>query len=335
MDNLLKILVKTAPLIHPGRRPRSVLKHAKHIVRGLAFARHSQEWFQILQKPELAVVADNHPYLFQKLQRPYLNRTLKTCQRLAALRQHYHFVATHFSPAIRREIYTPPGKLLATLPLEGLGHFGLRLSCSRQEKEGDLMLSLVNLNSPQALFTLAFSITRFEDDAKEIFIGGLQGNKLAYDKDFIVAITRSWHGLRPKALLLFTLQALAGVWGITRLRAVSDAMHIYRHWQKTKRLSSSYDEWWMAAGGRLTADGMFDLPATFIPREIAAIKANKRSMYKRRYKMLAEIGEQIRGSWVGPANEPAPSPRPEPRVHASRNPSRLTSLAEQTDCPAL
>jgi uncharacterized protein VirK/YbjX len=292
--NLIKTLVETAPLIHPGRKLGSFCKQVKHCARGVAFFSESNEWFELLQMPELADVVRNHPYLFQKLQRPYLNRTLNTRQRLEALKQHYRFVATRFSPAIKQEIYATPGKLLARLPLEKVGNFGLRLSCSRQEKEGDLVIGLVNMDAGVVLFTLAFSITRFEVEPKEIFIGGLQGNKRANDKALIISITRGLHGLRPKALLLFALQQLAAIWGITRLRAVSNDMHIYRHWQKRKHLAANYDEWWIESGGKLANDGIFDLSVTFMPRKISTLKVNKRQIYKHRYIMLAEIADQIR-----------------------------------------
>ncbi|MGO9199525.1 MAG: DUF535 family protein, partial [Limisphaerales bacterium] len=111
MRNLIKTLAETAPLIHPGHKLGSVLKQAKYCARGLIFASYSKEWFKFLQRPELAVVVRNHPYLFHKLQRPYLNRALNTRQRLEALKQHYRFVATHFSPAMRQEVYATPGKL--------------------------------------------------------------------------------------------------------------------------------------------------------------------------------------------------------------------------------
>jgi len=286
-------LAETAPLIHPGRKPGSLFKQAKYCARGLILAPYYKEWFQFLQMPELAVVVRNHPYLYHKLQRPYLNRALNPRQRLEALKQHYRFVATRFSPAMMQEVYATPGRLLATLPLEGVGHFGLCLSCSRKEKEGDLVIGLLNKDAGWVLFTLAFSITRFEDENKEIFIGGLQGNTRVRDKGLTISITRGLHGLRPKALLLFALQQLAAGWGVTRLRAAGDEMHIYRHWQKRKNLEASYDEFWIESGGKLADDGMFDLPAIFVSRDISTLKVNKRQMYKRRYLMLAEIADQI------------------------------------------
>lgn len=298
MRNLIKTLVKTAPLVHPGHKLGSFFKQAKHCARGLAFARESKAWFKLLQTPELAVATRNHPYLFQKLQRPYLNRTLNTRQRLKALQQHYRFITTLFSPAVREKVYATPGKVLVALPLEGVGNFGLRLSCSQQEKEGDLVVSLVNLEVGLVMATLAFSITCFETEPREIFIGGLQGNKRANDKELIISFTRGMHGLRPKALLLFALQQLAIIWGIIRVRATGDDTHIYRHWQKRKQVAASYDEFWLECGGTLATDGMFDLPTQFIPREIATLKPNKRQMYKRRYIKLAEIAVQINTSWL-------------------------------------
>ena len=76
--------------------------------------------------------------------------------------------------------------------------------------------------------------------------------------------------------------------------SAADAKHVYRHFQKRLVLSASYDEFWKACGGRLAADGMFDLPVIFFTSQILTIRANKRQMYKRRYAMLSEVANQIR-----------------------------------------
>ncbi len=293
MVHLIRTLAETAPLIHRVPTPGGVLKRVKYCLRGLAYPYHTKEWFKFLQKPELDMVVKNHPYLFHKLQRPYLNRTLNTRQRLEMLKQHYGFVTTHFSASQMRAVYASPGLQLATIPLEEVGNFELRLGCSRKEKEGDLSICLLDRESGVELFILSFSFSRNEANRKEIFIGGLQGHALA-DKELIVSITRHLYGLRPKAVLIFVLQQLAAEWGITHLRAVSDDQHIYRHFQKRMKFSVSYDEFWVQCGGQLAADGMFDLPVTFIPREMSTIKVNKRQMYRRRYAMLSDLAGQIR-----------------------------------------
>ena len=191
---------------------------------------------------------------------------------------------------------SPAGLPLATIDLAEVGQFGLMLDYGWHEKEGDLTLSLQDNRSGELLFTLSFSISNFEAGHQEIFIGGLQGNKSANDKDRIIDFTRGLHGLRPKALIMFTLQQLAMNWKITHLRAISDDTHIYRHAHKRKDLLVRYDEFWSECGGTLAPDGMFDLPVTPVEREISTLKANKRQMYRRRYVMLAEIADQIRAS---------------------------------------
>jgi uncharacterized protein VirK/YbjX len=293
MWNLIKTLVKTAPLVHRNRTPGGIVKRVKYCLRGLAFARCTQEWFELLQAPEMAAIAKNHPYLFHKLQRPYLNRLLTTRQRLDALKHHYKFVLGHFSGQTLEEIYAPGGKTLVELTAEEVGTFELRLACSGKQKEGDLLVGLAKKGDWRFIASLSFSVSKYGRSYKEIFIGGLQGNKLA-SKELVVSITRALYGLRPKALLVYVVQHLAADWEMTRLRAVSDDTHIYRHFQKQKEVTASYDEFWIECGGTLSPDGFFDLPVTFVSRDISTIRANKRQMYRRRYAMFAEIDIQIK-----------------------------------------
>ena len=304
MVHLIKILADTAPLIHRVPTAGGILKRVKYCLRGLAYPRCTKEWFDLLQTPELAVIVNNHPCLFHKIQRPYLNRSLNTHQRVEALRQHYGFVAAHFPPRLMREIYTTPGLLLATIRTAEIGCFDVRLGFSDKQKEGDLSIGLSDQKSGAELFTLSFSFSKYQAGHKEIFIGGLQGHTLA-GKELVVSITRHLHGLRPKALLVFVLQQLAVHWGISQLRAVSNSQHIYRHFQKRRKFRASYDEFWIECGGRLAEDGMFDLPVAFVPREISTIRANKRQMYRRRYAMLSAIAEQIRSRMIRSESEPA------------------------------
>ena len=86
MRELLETLLSTAPLIHRDSSPGGMIKRAKYCLRGLAHARRTAECFEFLQTPELAGIVKNHPYLFHKLQRPYLYRTLKTGDGLKRLK---------------------------------------------------------------------------------------------------------------------------------------------------------------------------------------------------------------------------------------------------------
>jgi uncharacterized protein VirK/YbjX len=305
MLSLLKKLRRTARLIHPGSGPRSLYKRAKHCVRGLAWPAATAGWFEFLANPALAGVVRHSPRLYQKLQRPYLTSRLHTPQRLELLRQHYQFILRRCSPALIREIHSPAGKHLVRLPAADAHSYELRLMASGFDKEGELAVCLCG-DCGVVLCTLSFTVARGAAGGSEIIIGGLQGNSLANDKQLIIALTRRWHGLRPKALLLFALHQLAAGWEVRRVRAVGDQTHIFRHWRKRKHIPSSYDAWWREAGGQLAEDGLFDLPARFVPRDPATLKVNKRPMYRHRYRMLADLAAQTAASLEFPPAAPAP-----------------------------
>jgi uncharacterized protein VirK/YbjX len=302
MTEVISMLVNTAPLVHRSASPWGLLKRAKYVMRGFTFAGYTREWFDFLQQPELAVVISRHHCLYHKLQRPYLNCILNTRQRLEALQQHYNFVLENFSSEMMVQVYRTSGLALASFTLDELGQFELRLSFAQKQKEGDLAIRLVKVGAAKELHTLSFSVWKYRGPQKEIFIGGLQGSP-ALRKDLVIDLTHALHGLRPKALMLFALQQLTTGWGISSIRAVSDSAHIYRHFQKRKILSTCYDEFWRECGGRLASDGLFDLPAEFAPRQISALKANKRQMYRRRYQMLADFADQIRERLHCPSSE--------------------------------
>jgi uncharacterized protein VirK/YbjX len=303
MRNLVGKLLETAPLVHRDPSPGGIVKRAKYCLRGLAFAPYTSEWFEFLEKPKLTFIVQNNPALFHKLQRPYLNRTLNTAERLDALKQHYLFILDQFSQSLTEEVYTPSGKLLLELPIEGIGTLELHLLCSKMQKEGDLTLCLTIKESSQGVATLSFSISKWQKQHKEVFIGGLQGDK-ATDERTVVAITRGLYGLRPKALLFYLVQRLSTHWGVGRLRAVSDDLHIYRHFQARRNVVASYNQFWNECGGTLAPDGVFDLPPAFVPREISTIRANKRQLYRRRYAMLEGMNHQLIARLSGSAHSP-------------------------------
>jgi uncharacterized protein len=305
MSNLVQTLLSTAPLVHRDASPGGMIKRAKYCLRGLAFARHTGDWFDFLRNSDMAFIVKNNPSLYHKLQRPYLDRTLNTGERLEVLKQHYQFILTHFSTKIIEDVYVPGGKLLAELPVKNVGVLELRLICGSMQKEGDLTIRLTNKESGKRIAHLSFSIRICAADRKEIFIGGLQGD-VATKEDVVVAITRGLYGLRPKALVLYVLQQLAACWKITHLRAVSDDMHIYRHFQTKRNVAASYDEFWVECGGTLASDGTYDLPVAFVPRNIPTIRANKRQLYKRRYAMLKGTEDQIVLNMLGIKRDPLP-----------------------------
>jgi uncharacterized protein len=290
---LAGMLLRTARSVHPESGCKGMLARAKYLVRGLARPRLTTEWFAIMHSRPLGSLLRQYPHILSKLQRPYLHRRLGASGRLSALRSHYQFVSEFLDEPAREEIYAPAGLLLTTLPLVE-GQFTLRLFYSHFWKEGEFSIGLFDDTRRAALFTLTFCICDSGDgNAREIFIGGLQGLRTDNMRELSVKLTRSLEGLRPKALLVFAVQRLAQSWGIAGIRAVARNEHIYRHYLKRKSFDADYDEFWIQCHGVALPDGNFRLPSAPPARNIDELPRKKRPIYRRRYAMLAELGEEI------------------------------------------
>ncbi len=296
-------LLRTSALVHPEPTFRDALSRVKYFLRGLRTPNVSARWFELLDAPELQPLVNHpHPLIYCKLQRPYLHRRLGTRARLKVLQHHYRFVREFLPASLRAKILQPGGCVLAVLPVEPAGRFTVRLSYAyRFGKEGDLNLEIFDETAQAALFTLTFSVTQFEKGApSHLFVGGLQGHPVEGQKELVVDITRSMHGLRPKALLVFTLQRLAQLWNFSALHAVGDGEHIHRRNTRRKDRYACYNDFWLECHGELLADGNFALPVFPVARNMSELPTKKRPLYRRRYEMLAALGEEIRRNVAPP-----------------------------------
>jgi len=121
----------------------------------------------------------------------------------------------------------------------------------------------------------------------------LQGpnDRIPGRKKIIVSLTRALHGLRPKALMLEALYMVADSIGIAKIYGVSNAGHIYNANVYKKKLESirfDRDQMWREYHAELICEGLFEFPSEPIRKDIASLKANKRSMYRKRYAWLAQ-----------------------------------------------
>ena len=66
--------------------------------------------------------------------------------------------------------------------------------------------------------------------------------------------------------------------------------------RKNKHVVASYNEFWTESGGVVDAEGFYTLPVVPVPKDLAALKASKRQLYRRRYQMLDELGQKIQAS---------------------------------------
>lgn len=271
----------------------------------------------MLQQPPLADLTERNPRIYSKLQRRYLYASLTPEARLRTVQTHYRFLEQNIPFEIVRTIYSEGGFRVANIQLEEFPPLSLRLFYSDGfEKEGEMGIGLFNDSLNVAIFHLAFTVWKNSPSESELFVGGLQGQKYFNDREFIVQLTRTMHGLRPKALLLFTLQTLADQWKISNIRAISAEQHVYQHWQQRKTIHADYNEFWEENGGQRESDGMYRLPSRATERDPETIPAKKRSIYRKRYSMLATMAQEmaLRLSGQVPVPTPAPLASPAPQI---------------------
>ncbi|MEI6712226.1 MAG: DUF535 family protein [Verrucomicrobiota bacterium] len=291
-------LRRTAASSYPKRNVKDAVNRTKFVVRALLFRRETEVWFELLKDPRIALLAERDPFVFSKLQRPYLHRKLPVAEKVKILCAHYQFASTQLPDAVFMGLASLRRYSLVKIPLEDTV-LEVLLSAGTFTKEGECAVVFRNQTTGESIFTLSFTVIRWDEEVRELYVGGLQGHRFGDEKAKTVSITRGMFGMRPKALVLFVLQQIAICWGANSLRCVSDDMHIYRSWQKRRALKAEYDSFWEESGGVRAGDGLFDLPVTPLVRDIASLKPNKRSMYRQRYAMLDTIAAHISAALSG------------------------------------
>jgi uncharacterized protein VirK/YbjX len=207
---MIQSLWAKARLVYPEPTWHDGISRWKFCARVLTRPRLTAQWFAFLQRPGLGALMARHPYILSKLQRPYLHRRLTVRQRLEWLKGHYEFLLQRLSHLETERLFDGPGWELAALPGLNLKPFRLRLFYPLHSKEGELKLALVNAGDGAPIMALSFSFVRLKEAGQwGMFIGGMQGGRSPRQKEMIIFLTRSLHGLRPKALLVFVAQQLA------------------------------------------------------------------------------------------------------------------------------
>ncbi len=80
--------------------------------------------------------------------------------------------------------------------------------------------------------------------------------------------------------------------------ALFQAIQAYRrkhaiHLPRWHAIQFDYNAFWSESGGQPESDGWYELPPTPVRRNIHEIKANKRSLYLRRYRLLDNLSLKI------------------------------------------
>lgn len=217
---------------------------------------------------------------------PYQCASWKPAERISRVTEHF---------AILDEIGAPfPFSVRDKLLLWDLDAHspGVRILLEQPKwlfREGLLTLSL--FCGDHRAYSLAFSL--FKDGERVgIFIGGLQGRSTEGALQRYKDLTKNFHGLRPRDLLIDCLRMLAPALHAHRILAVSDDHRYIRHpyfGGSSKSDHADYDQAWVDRGGMRVDASHFELPLVASIRPLEDVPSRKRALYRRRSEMLESI----------------------------------------------
>lgn len=222
----------------------------------------------------------------QKHWRKYLCRHWSIRRRLAALLEHYSQLDC--LPGVWREKLLALGAVpLSRVPLKSGDTLEVLLEPSDFYREGELGLYLRN-GEGERLYSLSFTFGK----NGRLLIGGLQGPRTTMDEGTVKWLGKEMFGLRPKSLLLTALYTLGEQMGGRQLLGISDAAHTCSH-----KLKSSYDAFWLEVQANRHDRHWYRLPEREPVRDIAEVKSQRRSEFRRREALREEVAGSIRQAW--------------------------------------
>jgi uncharacterized protein VirK/YbjX len=236
-------------------------------------------------------LARQYPRVVHKIYRPYLNTRLSCADRVNVLIGHYDRIfEAGMADLVDRA---------ASLPVSVAGFAGksgalfeLELSAiNTGHREGELALKL--LHGGTCVYMSSFVLAEI-DGARSIALGGLQGLRAFDGAQVIKAVTREFHGCRPKKLMVAAVRAVGDYFGCERIVLIGNENLVTVNWRRAGRISSDYDATWEELGAQRRADGNYELPCTSAEPNLDAVVSHKRAEARRRNALLASVCASVR-----------------------------------------
>lgn len=182
---------------------------------------------------------------------------------------------------------------ICEIALKSGGALQLSLEPSEFGKEGEMGFYLRAADG-ERIYSMNFSFAPGE----RVLIGGLQGPRPTVEEGTVKALGKEMFGMRPKNLLLTALYTLSELVGCKQLLGVTDRAHVC-----SDRLKSSYDLFWQEVQGTPVDPCWYRLPDTEPVRDIAEIRSQRRSEFRRREALRETLVQGIRAAWTAASIE--------------------------------
>ncbi|MEE9335207.1 MAG: DUF535 family protein [Granulosicoccaceae bacterium] len=284
-----------ASSLYPDASPiRRIKKSAVFCINGIRQKRKLQQIQKVFDCPELAEVLKLFPAILDKPFDPYVCVDWAVGERTTQIQSHFQYLKATFGENTA-QIYKPEGYRLFDFVTKEDERFFVQLFPGYQ-CEGSIGIRLCD-SEAREVYTLSFHLST--DAAPVCYIGALQGpnDKVPDRQKTIVSLTRSLHGLRPKALMVETLCMVMRALEIDLIYGVSNAGHIYQSDQytdeKRAKVEFDFDQLWNEFNAEKHTASFYKLLSEPERKDASEIKPKKRSLYRKRYQWLDETANCV------------------------------------------
>ncbi|MEZ9564146.1 VirK/YbjX family protein [Vibrio artabrorum] len=243
------------------------------------------------ENENLTTIFELNYKLFEKPLKPFISPRFSSKQRVNLIQSHFDILASKFGKNVIN-IYAQPFEITTFIDRNGSAY---RIELfSGEVREGSIGIRLVECDTGYSIYSITFNLSE-QSGERVLHIGCLQGsNRHVVDSNSkIKEITRTLHGLRPKALMLNLSLSFARYFNVNKVVAVSNKGHVYqalRYWgSKKNAIKSDYDSLWKENGGEQINKHFYQIPTNLERKELAGLKRSKRSLYTKRYALLDDL----------------------------------------------
>ncbi|WP_323117985.1 DUF535 family protein [Burkholderia alba] len=272
--------------LHRWRRMRFWL-------RSLVCWRATSVWLKRCTTAPLLDLVRRHPSTLERMHRPFLHAAFGPHERLAASLDHYAFVQQRV-PLLASRIAAEGRAQIARFSV-GAEDWSVSLeSTERFQREGEWTVCIRDALD-RCVVSCTFSIAYLGGKVcrPRMWIGSVQGpSKAVNGRELFRALTKRWHGLRPKFLVIYLAQCVARTLDVRGTFIVSKRAHIYanwRYWLRKSRVSADYDGLAREYGAFTSWNGWFVLAPPAL--DLAGRQGN--AMRRKRQALKTSVAAQI------------------------------------------
>ncbi len=250
---------------------------------------------RLASNDNLGPIIEANPKLYEKPLKPFIQINLNPTQRAQLIASHFEILEQAFGENVSK-LYLSPYSLLEMADRNG-ELYSIEVFPGKV-REGVIGLQLTERSTGYTIYSITLSIFE-QGDIRTMHIGCLQGSTANVENapDKIKELTRTMHGLRPKALMVELALMLARYLEVNNVSAISNNGHIYQAARyigsKKGSVAFSYDELWQEFEGTAADRYSFELPTKLARKDPQSLKKTKRRLYTKRYEWLDNLETQF------------------------------------------